>query len=210
MAELELQTRISQFFLDIQVLENKIEEHEAAVDYDTDKLKPGHKGAITRWRNKITEIKGEIAAAKTEIATIRDMKKENTSGQGQSEGGSSQISKDVKNLTRDIQSQPKFCPPMDVAVFVRSMNMIWNSHVKHKSNLENDFVNLCEGHMDQIYRIPLQRYVETNGRFTNWMEMKTYLVDTHRSCTTIFQELTRLNLPMRGNENVRGSIEASR
>ena len=205
MAELlELQQRITLFHATIKDCEDKLEEKLAAVDYDESKLKSGIKSAVTRWRNKIDEVKQEITDSKAEIEKLRALKTENVESSSQSQtGGGGQVSKAVKNLTRDIEAQPKFSPSMDVSIFVRTMTMVWNTHCKNNKGIESDFVNLCEGRIDQIYRIPMQRHIDTNGAFSTWKEMKDYLVTTHRSCTTLFQELAKLNLPRRRNEAVR-------
>ena len=206
---LELQRRITAHHTTIDKLEEKIEEKLALVDDDEEKLKGGNKSAVTRWRNKITKIEADIAKCETAIekAEARLLKAEGkgTSNQAQSGGGSQEtgVSKAVKNLTRDIEAQSKFSPQVDVSVFAQTMTMVWNTHVKNNISIEADFVSLCEGRIDRVYRIPMQSYTEANGSFSTWEEMKTYLLSTHRSCTTIFQELAKMDLPRRHNENGR-------
>ena len=188
---LELQRRITAHHATIDKLEEKIEEKLALVDDDEEKLKGGNKSAVTRWRNKITKIEADIAKCETAIekAEARLLKAEDKgpSNQAQSGGGSQEtgVSKAVKNLTRDIEAQSKFSPQVDVSVFAQTMTMVWNTHVKNNISIEADFVSLCEGRIDRVYRIPMQAYTEANGSFSTWEEMKTYLLSTHRSCTTI-------------------------
>ena len=206
---LEIRQLISAHHATIEKLEDKIDEKLALIEYDEEKLKGGNKSAVTNWRNKVTKIEADITECKAEIVKVeaRLLKAENkeSSNQDQSGGGSqvTGVSKAVKNLTRDIEAQPKFAPPLDVSVFARTMTMVWNTHVKNNKSIEADFVSLCEGRIDQVYRIPMQSYTEDNGSFSTWAEMKTYLLSTHRSCTTIFQELSKLDQPRRHNEKGR-------
>ena len=206
MAELEIESRISKCFDSISDFEQKIDAKQAEVNYDDTKLTSGIKGHITKWEKKINELKEQISKDEAIVAALR-LKTENTpssGGGGSTSSSSTGMSKEVKNLKHDFSCQPMFSPPMDVSLFVRSMQMLYNSHVKHNSNLELDFVSSVESKIDTCYRIELQAYVESNGRFMTWAKMKEYLVNTHRSATTIFQELARVtSLPMRANESIK-------
>ena len=204
MTELVLQTRVNQYLEQICQLEAKIDEKLEKVDYDEDNLGT-MKGIVTRWRNKIKEHQANIEEAKAEIKTLKTAPKSeglNSSMSGQSGGGT--LSKELKRLQHDFNNHPRFAPPLDVAVFARSMQVLYDTHVKHNIMLENDFVQQVECHIDTTYRVQLQRYIDVNERFSSWKDMKTYLVETHRSCTTLFQEMGKFtNIPMRNNETVK-------
>ena len=186
-------------------LEDKIDEKLEKVDYDESKLGT-NQGAVTRWRKRITETKKDISETRKEIEKLQQLKTDNSESatQAQSVATTPSISKELKRLQHDFTTQPRFTPQLDVAVFTRSMQVLYDTHVKCNLSLESDFVKQVEVHIDTSYRIQLQRYVETNGRFSTWKSLKEYLVNTHRSMSTLFMELGKFtNLPMRNHESVR-------
>ena len=202
---IELRKCISKFIDSKIKLEDKIDAKLDAVDQDETKLGT-HKASVTTWRNKIAKIEADIARYETEIETLRSMKTETTesTNQVQSGGGTSPLSKELKTLQHDFSTHPRFSQKLDVAVFTRHMQVLYDTHVADCTGLEGDFVKLVECHIDTSYRVQLQRYVDTNGKFTSWSDLKEYLVETHRSCTTLFQEMSKFtNLPMRMNESVK-------
>merc|ERR1712035_271451 len=84
------------------------------------------------------------------------------------------------------------------------MNMVYATHIKVTPSLESDFVTLVEQHIATAYRVQLQKYTDDNGRFEKWTDMRDYLLKSHKSCSTIFQELQRVStMPMKQNESVR-------
>ena len=186
-------------------LDQKIDSKLDAVDGDESKLGT-HKASVTRWRNKMDQIQTEIDEFKAEVKKLHDLKAEHDVLQApaQSGGGKSPLMKELKTLQHDFSNHPRFTSKLDVAVFSRHMQVLYDTHVSNCKGLEEDFVKLVECHLDTIYRVQLQRHVELDGRFTSWAEMKTYLVETHRSCSTLFQEMAKFtNIPMRSNESVR-------
>ena len=206
MAEiLELQKRINKF-IDLKYeLDEKIEVKLEAVDQDESKLGT-HKASVTRWRNNITRLDADIVKYEDEIKALRATKTETSESivHVQSGGGASTFSKELKTLQHDFSTHPRFSQKLDVAVFTRHMQVLYDTHVAVCTGLEQDFVKLVECHIDTSYRVQLQRYVEANSRFATWSELKKYLVETHRSCTTLFQEMAKFSsLPMRSNETVR-------
>jgi len=205
----ELQKRINKLIDRKYELEEKIDTKLDTVDGDETKLGT-HKASVTRWRNMIEKLKTDIDKCQTEITTkeevLRELKVESTGHQvvAQSWGGKSPLLKELKTLQHDFSTHPRFSPKLDIAVFTRHMQVLYDTHVSNCKGLEEVFVKLVECHIDTSYRVQLQRHVELEGRFTTWAEMKAYLLETHRSCSTLFQELAKFtNIPMKHHESVR-------
>ena len=201
-----IELRINRAYEEIKETEAKIEEKLKAVDYEKSQLSGGIKGHVTKWENKVEELKEQIKEDKETVKSLRRKSEAAPSSGGgvSTSTTSSGLSKELKNLKHDFSGQPMFVPGRDVSLFVRSMQMVWNSHVKHNSNLEADFCAEVEYKIDPSYRLDLQEYVAVKGRFTTWATMKAYLVKTHRSCTTIYQELKRFTaLPINRGETVK-------
>ena len=193
MAELEIERRITKARDNIKELEDKIEEKLEKVDFDESKLGSGVKGHITKWNKKIKEYEAQISKDEEIVKSLRT-KLESTSsssGGGTSTSNTSSLNKELKNMKNDFDGQSMFRPPMDVSLFVRNMQMLHNTHCKHNTSLEADFITACEAKIDTTYRIALQEHVSTNGRFLTWAAMKKYLVSTHRSATTLFKNWQR-------------------
>ena len=199
-----LEQRVTQFEADIKEVETKIDNMLEKVEHDETKLNSGQKGSVTKWNKKVTNLQAKIDAIEVKISAANKTKTENSTSSPSQSGGDTKETKALKALIKDFQRQPIFAPGVDIAVFVRSMQMLWNSHVKYDSSLESDFTTLVEGHISTAYRIQLQKYTAANARFANWTEQRDYLLKTHKSCSTVFMEIQKFsNIPMRTNETVR-------
>ena len=153
--------------------------------------------STTSASNENTQTANENTGPTTPVQSV-DSSASNHSGGGDS------VTKALKSMIKDFQNQPTFGSGMDIAVFLKHMNMVYNCHVKLNGSLESDFVTLVEQHLDTSARVELQKHVETKGRFIKWATMEDYLLVTYKSCSTIFQEISRFSsLPMRRNETVR-------
>ena len=212
MAELaivELMKRINKSIESINDLEEKIDVKLDTVDGDETKLGT-HKASVTRWRNRIEKLQADIDKCEAEVkkkeTELRELKVESSDHQvvAQSGGGKSPLLKELKTLQHDFATHPRFSPKLDIAVFTRHMQVLYDTHVSNCKGLEDDFIKLVECHIDTSYRVQLQRHVELEGRFTTWAEMKAYLLETHRSSSTLFQELAKFtSIPMKHHESVK-------
>ena len=165
MAEIiELQKRINKLIDSKFELESKIDAKLDAVDHDESKLGT-HKASVTRWKNKVIKLDEDIVKYETEIQTLRTTKTETSESTNhvQSGGGASSLSKELKTLQHDFSTHPRFSQKLDVAVFTRHMQVLYDTHVADCKGLESDFCKLVTCHIDTSYRVQLQRHVAENG-----------------------------------------------
>lgn len=98
----------------------------------------------------------------------------------------------VKRMLKDIENQKLFGPSTSVETFCQTMSMIHTTHVKLCTELEADFCMATETRLCVSYRAQFQAY-NAEGVVKNWADFKKYLLESHKSAITIYQEMARFS-----------------
>ena len=173
----------------IAELDRQIDAKESAAIEAEVELTAGAKGVITRWKNKLKEFEEELAKLDEPKPVVPPI---TTPPPVTDTQGQSRLRDFLQQMSRDVLAQPVLNPALDVAVFVRRMGVVHHSHCTDHPNLEADFVRMVEQMLCPDYR---HSYQANNMKkpIKTWTAMEAYLLATHKSNSTVFQELGQLD-----------------
>ena len=185
----------------IKTLMEKIDAKRDAAEEEGTPLAGAHLASVTRWNNEIVAAQ-EVLVEREATEAAKAAQVPATGGQVVTDFKPSAQSEAIKCMQRDIDSVPMLSGALDVAVFVRRAQTVYNTHVLENPLLEGDFCKKIETRLTSEYRHTYQTSCPTRKK--TWADFKEYLVEKHRSKTTVFQELTHfMKLPMLQNESIR-------
>ena len=205
----------------VKFLQAQIEVKQAALDGTDKELTGGDKGAVTRWSNEIKlllpMITKKVKDANAELRRVTE-ERENRRLTAEIEAMGKSVSKPaqsseekqspkvdgelLKSMSRDVSNQPVLCPKLDVSIFVRRMTTVWTTHCKDNVPLEPYFCRAVEQNLCSEYRQMYQTSCSTAK--STWNDFSTYLLDKHKSKTSIYQELsTFMTIPILQSEDIR-------
>ena len=194
-------------------IDAKLIELNVGPDLDESGLEAAQKGTLTRWRNELIKLEQQIITLHAAEEARRQEQKEAELQKrlemeratlmqfehkpGLVSGGDKNVAKaepagNLKLLKSDMDQQPELTPRLDVAIFVRKMGVVYKSHVEGEPSLLKTFLMMVEQKMHTSYRQTFQAR-DASVTVDTWAEMRDYLLRTHKSNSTIFQELGQFN-----------------
>ena len=194
-------------------IDAKLIEQNVGEDLDESGLEPAQKTTLTRWRNELVKLEQQIITLHAAEEAKRQEQKEAELQKrlemekatlmlfehkpGPVSGGDKNVAKaepagNLKLLKSDMDQQPELTPRLDVAIFVRKMGVVYKSHVEGEPSLLKTFLMMVEQKMHTSYRQTFQAR-DASVTVDTWAAMRDYLLRTHKSNSTIFQELGQFN-----------------
>ena len=197
----------------------QIDQKQIALDCGEYENEAGHKAAITRWQNEAKTLNGYVASqVRAEAEEARKLAQADHDAKLQAEItaiqnrpgsvvkpeiGLSSLRDSITLMSRDVFSQPQLNPNLDVSIFIRRMGMVYQSYCKDKPELETHFLRCVEQQLDPQYRHSFQQNTMSEPVQT-WSAMEQYLLKTHKSNSTLFQEMAQFDsLHFAPNEHLR-------
>ena len=181
----------------IAALDQKIADKEDEATMTETELTGGNKAAVSKWRNQVAELEQQLEKLQL------DTKPTVTPQPGATAPTStpSPLREAHMDMARDVASQPMLDPSIDVAVFTRRMNVCFNTHCKKEPRLVPDFLRQVEQRLSPDYRHSFQLNTQDKA-ISTWPQMEEYLLSCHKSNTTVFQELQKLESLTMGRDEL--------
>ena len=197
----------------------QIDEKQIAIDNGDYEKPAAHKAAITRWQKEAETLSGYVAEkVRAEVEEARKAAQADHDAKLQAELaaiqnrpvtevkpeiGLSSLRDSITLMSRDVFSQPQLTPNLDVSIFIRRMGMVYQSYCKDKPELETHFLRCVEQQLDPQYRHSFQQNTLATP-VKSWSAMEQYLLKTHKSNSTLFQEMAQFDsLHFAPNEHLR-------
>lgn len=175
----------------ITALDKQIDDKESAALEANVELTNGAKGVVTRWKNSRAALEKQLAELEDAKPVVPPAVQPITAPVIDTQG-QSRLRDLTQQMSRDVLAQPVLNPALDVAVFVRRMGVVHHSHCTDHPNLEADFVRMVEQMLCPDYRHSYQAN-NMEKPIKTWTAMEAYLLATHKSNSTVFQELGQLD-----------------
>ena len=203
----------------IEKLLDQVDQRQIELDNGEHEKEAGHRAAITRWSKEAKLLSGILNdKVKAEAEEARKIAKENSDAKLQAEiaeiqnrtgveikpeVGQSSLRDSITLMSRDVLAQPQLTPNLDVSIFIRRIGMVYQTHCKDRPELETNFLRCVEQQLDPQYRHSFQQNTLSEPVRT-WSAMEKYLMKTHKSNSTLFQEMAQFDsLHFGPNEHLR-------